>query len=361
MRFPGKVSLFLAAVLALMLVTPAAANACTRILWNDNGVAVLTSRSADWGSPTQPVLVALPRGMTRDGGEFAGKQQIPVNPAKWTSRYGSVSVSNFRSAVFDGMNERGLSAHGLWLYASDYGPRDPSRQGIRTTLWTQYLLDNASTVSEAIELQSTIQPVLVPITTPDGSAVPIPVSIAVEDASGDSAIMQYIGGQLVVHHDRAFRVLANDPSFTDSQAALSKYDFTNATRDVPLPGNSNSMDRFIRANFYIDFLRKTSPKSRTGAVASLLSVARNVSPPIGAPYAVPGATTSTDWRTVSDATNRVFYFESTRGLSVLRTDLKALDLRAKAPLRTLDPLEPGLHGNVTGDYRPAKSAPFYGM
>ncbi|MEI8082179.1 MAG: linear amide C-N hydrolase [Actinomycetes bacterium] len=360
MRFPRRFTLALAAVLAVAIAAPAAASACTRILWNDNGVAVLASRNADWEGPTQPVLIALPRGMTRDGGEFAGKQRIPVNPARWTSRYGSVAVSNFRSAVFDGMNEKGLAAHGLWLYASDYGPRDPSRQGIRTTLWTQYLLDNATSVNEAIALQASIQPVLVPIATPDGAAVPIPVSIAVEDASGDSAIMQYIGGELVVQHGREYRVLANDPSLTDSLAALSTYDFTNATRNIPLPGNTNSLDRFIRANFYIDFLRKTSPKSRTGAVASLLSVARNVSPPIGAPYIVPGVTDSTDWRTVSDCTNRIYYFESTRGLAVLRTDLKALDLRAKAPVQTLDPLTQGLHGNVTGDYRAAKIAPFYG-
>jgi choloylglycine hydrolase len=69
---------------------------------------------------------------------------------------------------------------------------------------------------------------------------------------------------------------------------------------------------------------------------------------------------ATDWRTVSDLTNRVFYFESTRSLAVLKTDLKALDLRAKAPLLTLDPLKRGLRGNVTRDYTPAKVAPFYG-
>jgi choloylglycine hydrolase len=188
----------------------------------------------------------------------------------------------------------------------------------------------------------------------------IPISIAVEDASGDSAIMQYIDGQLVVFRGRDYRVLSNDPPFTDSLAALNTYDFANASRKTPLPGNTSGLDRFIRANYYATSLRETSPKSVTGAVASLLSVARNVSPPIGSPLYGPGSQEGTDWRTVSDLTNRVYYFESTRGLAVLKTDLKELDLRAKAPLQTLDPLKRGLHGNVTGDYTPSKVTPFYG-
>ncbi|MEI6363421.1 MAG: linear amide C-N hydrolase [Actinomycetes bacterium] len=345
---------------ALCLAFPAAASACTRILWNDNSVAVLVSRSADWLTPTEPRLVAQPRGLERDGGMFDGVQKIADNPAHWTSRYGSVAVSSFDSATFDGMNERGLSAHGLWLYASDYGPRDPSRQGIRTTLWTQYLLDNAANVNEAIALQATIQPLLVPIRTPEGQEVPIPVSVTVEDASGDSAIFQYIGGELVVCHGRDYRVLANDPPLPESLEALSKYNFVNATRDLPLPGNMSSLDRFIRANYFLDYLRETPPKSRTGAVASLLATARNVSPPIGAPSGLVDHRTATDWRTVSDLTNRTYYFESTRELSVLQTDLRKLDLRKGAPVRVLDPLNPALHGNVTKDYRPVAVAPFYG-
>ena len=338
-----------------------ATNACTRIFWNDNGITMLSSRSADWNSPTQPLLVVLPRGMPRDGGSFAGKQMISENVARWTSRYGSVVTTSFSSAIFDGMNEKGLAAHGLWLYASDYGARDISRQGIRTTLWTQYILDNAATVDEAIRLHTMIQPVLVPLTTPDGSSVQIPVSLAIEDASGDSAIIQYIGGQLVVHHGTEYRVLANDPSYTDSLVDLSRYDFTNATRDIPLPGNTNSMDRFIRANFYIDFLRKTQPSSRQIAVSSLLSVARNVSAPIGAPYANPGSSTATDWRTVSDLTNRTYYFESTSRLSLLYTDLRTLNLSIGTPVRVINPLIPqSLHGNINRYYKPVKMPPFYG-
>ena len=355
-----RFALAIAVLTAISLTFPSMANACTRVLWNDNGKAVLTSRSMDWTGSSKPMLTVLPRGMKRDGGEFAGRQIVAVNAAQWTSKHGSLVVTALNGGTADGMNEKGLAVHGLWLNATDYGPRDRSRSGVQSAMWTQYLLDNAATVEEAIALQAGIQPVAAEIPTGDGGSERVPLSLAVEDASGDSAIMQYIDGQLIIHHGREYRVLANDPPYDEALAELAKYDFTNATRDIPLPGNTNSMDRFIRANFYSDFLRKTSPRTNREAVASIMSVARNVSDPIGAPFDVPGVVDETDYRTVADLTNRVYYFELARGLSILRTDLRGLDLRKGAPVLVLNPQDPRLQGNVTSKYAPAMVAPFSG-
>lgn len=33
---------------------------CTRVLWNDNDIAVLAGRSMDWPESTEPLLVAFP-------------------------------------------------------------------------------------------------------------------------------------------------------------------------------------------------------------------------------------------------------------------------------------------------------------
>jgi choloylglycine hydrolase len=120
------------------------------------------------------------------------------------------------------------------------------------------------------------------------------------------------------------------------------------------------MDRFIRANFFTDFLRKTQPKTNREAVASLLSVARNVSDPIGSPYEEPGYVDDTDYRTLADLTNRVYYFELSRGLALLRTDLKQLDFRKGAPVLELNPQNPRLEGNVTDDYSKPRVPPFSG-
>lgn len=350
----------LAAAIAIAIVGGSllapAASACTRILWNDSGKGVLVSRSMDWVGSSDPRLLVLPRGMQRNGGQFGRATVVAENPARWTSRIGSVVVTSQNAGTPDGMNEKGLGVHALWLNATDYGPRDASKAGVQAALWSQYLLDNAATVNEALALQQGIQPVSVSL-----GSLRIPLALAIEDASGDSAILQYIGGQLVVHHGPQYRVLANDPDYDAALADLQRYDFTNATRDIPLPGNTNSHDRFIRANFYIDFLRTTKPRTVTEAEASLLSVARNVSDPIGAPYETPGTVDETDYRTLANLTAKVYYFEASRGLAILRTDLKRLNFAKGAPVLTLNPDNPALIGNVTGDYRPARRTPFTGM
>ena len=336
----------LTAALAAVAAVPSA-GACTRILWNDNDVAVMASRSMDWWGSSQAKLHVMPRGVRKSGASFAGKRVVAGNPAVWTARYGSVVVGNYDTAVSDGMNERGLAAHGLWLYAQDYGARDKTRQGIQVGLWVQYVLDNAATVNQAIRLMSRIQPVEVIL---DGHTVRL--SLSIEDRFGDSAVMEYLGGELVVHHGRRYRVTTNTV-LDDALALLAPYDFSNATRNDPLPGNTNTRDRFIRASFYSAFLSKTRPANALEAQAALMSVARNVSDPIGAPGDEVGETDETDFRTLADLTNRVYFFELSRGLTTLRTDLRRIDFRPGSGVRTLDPHNPRLQGDVSALYRPS--------
>ncbi|MBN8495646.1 MAG: linear amide C-N hydrolase [Candidatus Accumulibacter sp.] len=66
---------------ASMMVAPIpAAQACTRILWNDNKLATVVGRTMDWPESTQPVLTAFPRGMKRDGGRLGPQSVVAENP-----------------------------------------------------------------------------------------------------------------------------------------------------------------------------------------------------------------------------------------------------------------------------------------
>jgi choloylglycine hydrolase len=62
-----------------VLVWPSAVDACTRLLWNDNKLAVMAGRSMDWPESTQPVLTVLPRAMKRDGGLAGGEVVVKEN------------------------------------------------------------------------------------------------------------------------------------------------------------------------------------------------------------------------------------------------------------------------------------------
>lgn len=310
---------------------------CTRILWNDNPVAVVVGRTMDWPESTEPMLTAYPRGMRRDGRET---QLEVTNPHQWTSRFGSIVTTLYGGVgTADGLNERGLGAHLLYLRATDFGPRDAARPAVHAGLWGQYLLDNAATVSEALKLLDRAQIVM---TEARGRAAT--VHLALEDASGDSAIVEYIGGQRVVHHGRDVTIMTNDPPYDEQLALLSALDFSKPSRDLPLPGNVNPIDRFQRATYYRGLL--PTPANEREAVASVLAIARNASVPFGAPYGDFGVY-NTEYRTVANLTHRRYFFELSNAPSIIWVNLDELDLREGAPVATLDPDDITLAGDVT--------------
>jgi penicillin V acylase-like amidase (Ntn superfamily) len=340
------------AIAGLALVQPVAL-ACTRVLWNDNKLAVVVGRTMDWPESTDPILTILPRGMRRDGGLLGPSAVVKENPARWTSKYGSVVTTIYGIGTADGVNDKGLGMHMLYLTATDFGPRDRSKAGVHAGLWGQYLLDNAATVKEALELLKGIQPIMV---THEG--VKSSVHLAIEDATGDSAIIEYINGKPVVHHGRDYLVMTNDPAYDEQLALLKKWNlnFAKATRQTTLPGNVDPRDRFVRATYYERFLPE--PKNQREAIAGILAIARNVSVPFGAPNNAPGALYNTEYRTAIDLTNKRYFFELTTSPNLIWADLTKFNLNSGAPVMVLNPDNIDLSGNVTGKFQKAAKAPF---
>lgn len=342
-----KIAMVAAAAAGLMLAAPQIADACTRVLWNTNKLAVVVGRTMDWPESTQPILTLLPRGMSRDGGRAGPQVAVPDNPARWTSRYGSLVTSIYGIGTADGLNERGLGAHMLYLQETDFGPRDRNKPGLQAGLWAQYALDNAATVSEALALLDGVQ--VIKVTTHGHEAN---VHLALEDSSGDSAIIEYIGGRPVVHHGRDFRVMTNDPTYDQQLALLQKQDFSKPSSDMPLPGNVNPRDRFQRAAYYMALLPE--PKNEREAVAGVFAITRNVSVPFGAPYESFGIY-NTEYRTVMNLTDKRYYFELTTSPNVIWADLMKMDMSAGAPVMVLHPDDITLSGDVTSKFKPAKA------
>jgi len=330
-------------------MSPSFTEACTRVLWNDNGFAVMVGRTMDWPGSTQPILTVFPRGMSRDGGKIGPHVVVPENPVRWTSKFGSIVTTVYGVGSADGMNEAGFAAHMLYLTATDFGTRDPSKPGLQAGLWAQYLLDNAATVSEALKLFETIQLVMVEA---EGSKAT--VHLAIEDATGDSAVIEFIAGTAKIYHGRDHKIMTNDPPYDQQLALLAKQDFSKPDSHTPLPGNVNAIDRFQRAAYFSALLPK--PKTEREAAASILSVARNASVPFGAPYRDFGIY-NTEYRTALNLTSKQYFFELTTSPSVIWVDLMAMNLEAGQPVRTLDPDNIALSGNVIASFRPS-TAPF---
>lgn len=345
------------ALVLATIVTLAGANladACSRILWADNGQAVVVARNMDWIEDMRTNLWAFPRGVTHSG--LSGDD----NSVRWTSKYGSVAASAYDVGTADGINEKGLVVNALWLAASDYGRRDLKVPGLSLSLWTQYMLDNFATVDEAVAATERRDFQVVPASFMVAGAKQVAtIHLALADAGGDSAIIEITDGTPHVYHGRAYTVMTNDPPFAEQLENLKRYQGFGGTER--LPGTTEAADRFVRAAYYRQHLPKPSNYRET--IAGVLSVARNVTQPFGSsdtenPTKHPDLS-HTIWRTAADATDRIYYFESTLSPNIVWVRLDALDLAAGAPVRKLDLVHSGdLVGDVTAQFKPAAPLTF---
>lgn len=326
--------------------------ACTRVVYQGPNNTVITARSMDWKEEIPANLWVLPRGMERNG-------EVGANSISWKSKYGSVITSSWDIASSDGMNEKGLVANMLWLVESEYEAFDPqgSRKGLSISLWAQYLLDNFASVAEAVTEMRKEEFAVVTANVP-GTQLMTTIHVSLSDASGDNAIFEYIGGKLVIHHDRSFTVMTNSPTF-DQQLALNAY-WKGIGGTTMLPGTNRAADRFARASFYIKAIAQTD--NTQVAVAGVFSVIRNCSVPFGISSETEPNISSTRWRTVSDQKNLVYYFENVLTPNAHWVDLKKLDLTEKGSVRKLTLAGNEVYaGETSAQFKPAKPFKFQGL
>jgi len=242
---------------------------CTRLVYLGPENIVLTVRSMDWHSEIGTNIWVFPRGMERTGN---------VGPAsmEWTAEYGSVITSAYDIATTDGMNEAGLATNVLWLTESDYPEWDGDTPGLAVSLWAQYLLDNFATVAGRSRTTGKRTSSSFPTKSRTKAGSP-PLHLSISDATGDSAILEYVDGELTIHHDQEYQVMTNSPPF-DQQLALDEY-WSAIGGTVMLPGTNRPADRFARASFYVDAIPQT--QNRRTATASVFGAIRNVSVPYG--------------------------------------------------------------------------------
>jgi len=284
--------------LSLGLLPAAPLQACTRVLYTGSDNTVITGRSMDWYQDNSPNIWSMPKGLKRDGATGA-------NTIRWTSTYGSVVVSMYDIGTVDGINEKGLVANTLYLAESNYGQAN-GKPTLSIAAWAQFVLDNYGSVNEAVSaLRQEPFRIVAPL-FPGGK--PAQGHLSISDPSGDSAIIEYINGKLVIHHGKQYNVMTNSPSF-DQQLALNSY-WQQIGGMVFLPGTSRASDRFARASFMVNAIPKTIDPDIVSAVpnrsfdfqamASVLGVMRAVSVPLGIQDPRLPNISSTLWRTTYD-------------------------------------------------------------
>lgn len=326
-------NLLIQALVAITLSsTPA--EACTRVLYSGQDSTVITARSMDWMEDMHSDLWVFPSGMKRSGNAGA-------NSITWTSKYGSVIVAGYNAGSADGMNEKGLVANMLYLAESDYGQPATDKPRLSIAAWAQFALDNYGSVAEAVENLAKEPFALIAPVLPNGS--PAQLHLSLSDPTADSAILEYVGGKLLIHHGKQFQVMTNSPIY-DKQLALNAY-WEEIGGLTFLPGTNRASDRFARASFLVGAIPKKSDKNfitavpdkefRNQAIASMTGIIRSVSVPLG--ITTPGQPNiaSTLWRTISDHKNRIYFFDSATSPNIFWVQLADLDLKEGAQVKKL--------------------------
>jgi penicillin V acylase-like amidase (Ntn superfamily) len=349
----GRLAKIVAAFVLTGTVAPQAP-ACSRIVYLGDGGEVITARSMDWSVDVGTNLWILPRGMHRTG--EAGPHSL-----QWTSKYGSVVATGYEVSTTDGMNEKGLDANLLWLVESEYPTfTQNGKPGLAISAWAQYVLDNFSTVDEAVAALE-LEPFTIVTAQVPGQDRLATVHLSLSDPTGDSAIIEYIQGKQVIHHDRKYQVMTNSPAY-DKQLALDAY-WKQIGGTVMLPGTNRAADRFARASFYVGAIPKSGDPDTL--IASMFGVIRNVSVPYGITTENEPNISSTRWRTVADQKRMLYFFESALTPNTFWVNFKDVDFSAETgKVKKLDlgkEQRTIYSGNVAQDFKPSEPFRFLGL
>ncbi|MDR3476441.1 MAG: linear amide C-N hydrolase [Gammaproteobacteria bacterium] len=327
-------------LLTTLMITSFNAYSCTTVFANNKGSNKVVARTVDLYVSDTPMLVSNPRG-TKHSGD-AGK-----NSLSWQSKYGNLVVTAFHThTASDGINEKGLAAHLLYLSGTEYPTVDNSKPQISNGLWAQYVLDNYATVDEALKGMKDLQVVATKINDKTW-----PLHLALEDRSGDSAIIEFIKGKMKIYHGSQYQIMTNEPAYDIQLSNLKRYQGFGGK--LSLPGDPDPLSRFVRASAYLKTL--PSANKEMDAIANVLSVIRTAMTAFGAVDTSGNKTEdawATRWVSVADVTNNIYYFNSTSAPNIIWVDLNKMDFKEGAAVLSIDPTNIHLEGEITNKLAP---------
>ena len=301
-------SLIVAALLVLTLLSNSTI-ACTTFCLRTKD-RVLFGRNYDWDIGDGLIFVNK-RGVAK----VASGGEVP-NPAKWVSRYGSVTFNQYgRENPTGGMNEAGVVVEELWLDETQY-PSDKNVPVVDTQEWIQYELDTSATVAEAIVNARKVR-----------IDSDVKVHFLIADRFGNAATIEFLKGSLVAHTGRelAIQALTND-TYSKSIAYLKVATAEKAT-------SSGSLERFYRAAHRTLSFEK-EPRNEQEAIDYAFDILSNVAQdPAG-----------TQWSIVYDQLRSKIYFRTQQNRQIRTIDTTRFDFSCGSEVKILD-----ANSNYSGD------------
>ena len=323
------------------------AQACTGIRLTAADSSVICARTLEFGFDLNSELMMFPHAFARTGTTPDGKPGMA-----WQVKYASVGMNGAGLPIlFDGINEKGLAA-GMFYFpgSAGYMPYTDADAGKTIAQWevVSWVLDSFADVAE---VKANIGNIVVPSVVFSGWGFAPEAHYIVHDASGNSIVIEYLGGKLNVY-DNPLGVITNSPTFDWHMTNLRNYLNFSMTNAPPvklgsvtlqptgqgsgmlgLPGDFTPPSRFVRA---VAFSQSVFP-SKTGydAVLEAFHVLNQFDIPKGsarddqkdahgniqADYTL--------WTSASDTKAKRYYFRTYDNSQIRVVDLMTMDLDAK--------------------------------
>ncbi|MFK7995772.1 MAG: linear amide C-N hydrolase [Granulosicoccus sp.] len=267
------------------------------------------------------------RGTRKSNGHVAADQSID-----WVVRFGSVTFNQFSLEMpVSGMNEAGLAVALMWHEEGYYGNDDKQCRRLSSLQWIQYLLDNFDSIDDVVTSLQTIRP----------ERGPIPLHFILLDSSGNSLMVEFIRGNLVLWKNVKNPILTNS-SYDKCLAASENSDGTN---DEFL---GNSMGRFVHLYKQLKN-HKEDEDSAISGFRFLDSVSQSSIKNDAAafPWKALDNETITAWSIVFDPVKKSIMFKTEQNQTIRKLNLLGIDFGAESDFQIVD-----INAGVAGDMLP---------
>ncbi len=344
----GRFAYKLAAIVAAgALFLSSAAEACTGIRLIAADGTVVHARTLEFAIDLQSDVIVSPRGFAR-----VGVTPDSNDGLSWKAKYASVGANAIGlPVIIDGLNEAGLAA-GLFYFPTmaGYMAYEPADAGRTIAPWqlASWVLDNFASVDE---VKANIGSIVVAPTVLKQWGFTPPVHMVVHDASGKSAVIEYVAGKLNVY-DNPLGVITNSPGFDWQTTNLRNYvnfsldnhppiklgpvklePFGQGSGMLGMPGDFTPPSRFVRAVAFSQSVLE--PKTGDDAVLSAFHILNNFDIPKGSAREAEKdehgnvLADYTLWTSANDLKTKRFYFRTYEDSRIRMVDLMTMNLDAK--------------------------------
>ena len=334
-------------VLAFLCVYPVS-SACTDFQIKAKDGTVVIGRSMEFPVELHSKIIVVPRGQ-----QFTSVGEKGAKGISWTNKYGFLGVDalGIKDGYVEGLNEKGLAFDALMFTGAKYQPEVPGKFVTILDLCS-WMMGNFATVDEVKEALPGINVTGINVKEMHG---PIDLHVALHDASGKNAVIEFIDGKVNVY-DNPLGVMTNRPDFPFQMNNLRNYinldahdnkDRTvNGVKIEPtgvgsgmlgLPGDWTPPSRFVKIAYCVDAAQPA--KDSTEAVNLAEHLLNSVDIPKGVIKENPAPFVRMEgiaqWVVIKDLTDLVLYYKTYDNTAWKKVDLKKFDLTPGAPQKSL--------------------------